>query len=110
MGHLPLQQYEAVEMADRTPKLKYRGVEVIAAGNACNAARALTSMRLLTAEAPARLPLAACDRPGYCRCVYRHFDDRRQGPRRENEHAEVPIQHSGRERRTWRGRRDSDYE
>jgi hypothetical protein len=97
-------------MADKTPKLKYRGVEVIAAGGACDAARALAHLRLLTADAPPRLPLAACDQPEGCKCIYRHFDDRRQGPRRENEHAQVPIPHSGRERRTWRGRRDTDYE
>jgi hypothetical protein len=97
-------------MADKTPKLNYRGVEVIAAPDACAAARELTNLRLLTADAPPRLPLAACDRPDSCRCIYRHFNDRRQGPRRENEHATVPVPHSGRERRTWRGRRDSDYE
>jgi hypothetical protein len=97
-------------MADTIPKLKYRGVEVIAAADACDAARTLTSMRLLTAEAPPRLPLVACDRPDRCRCIYRHFNDRRQGPRRESEQAKLPAPHQGRERRTWRGRRDSDYE
>jgi hypothetical protein len=97
-------------MPDQTPKLKYRGVEVIGAADACDAARALTKMRLLTAEAPPRLPLPACDRPHRCKCIYRHFNDRRQGPRRENEHAQLPVSHSGRERRKWRGRRDTDYE
>jgi hypothetical protein len=92
------------------PRLKYRGVEVVATGNACPPARALHSIRLLTADAPRQLPLRDCDRPGACRCIYRHFDDRRQGPRRENEHAQVPLAHLGPERRRWRGRRDSDYD
>jgi hypothetical protein len=90
--------------------LKFRGVEVIAAAGACAAARMLTGMRLLTAEAPRRLPLETCDRPAACRCIYRHFDERRQGPRREDDYAKVPLAHRGVERRTWRGRRDSDYE
>ena len=90
-------------------KLKYHCVEVIAGARACQVARQLKDLRLLSAEAP-RLPLATCDRPADCRCKYRHFDDRRQGPRRENEHATVPRPHTGLERRRWRGRRDSDYE
>jgi hypothetical protein len=100
-------------MVDRNyanPKLRFRGVEVVAAGDACQAARVLQGVRLLTVDAPRRLPLEGCDRPGACRCVYRHFDDRRAGPRRENEHAKIPLAHLGPERRKWRGRRDSDYD
>jgi len=92
------------------PRLKYRGVEIVTTGDACAAARALQGLRLLTANAPQRLPLQDCDRPAACRCIYRHFDDRRQGPRRENDHAQIPLSHLGPERRRWRGRRDSDYE
>ena len=96
-------------MVGGKPKLKYQCVEVIATASGCDAARSLKNLRILCAEAP-RLPLATCDRPANCTCVYRHFDDRRQGPRRENEHAVVPLAHRGPERRTWRGRRDRDYE
>jgi hypothetical protein len=96
-------------LARGSQRLKYRGVEVIATAGACTAARGLTKLRLLSVEAP-RLPLATCDRPSECRCVYRHFDDRRQGPRRENEHAILPLAHTGFERRRRPGRRDSDYE
>jgi hypothetical protein len=92
------------------PRLRFRGVEIVAAGGACPAARALHGVRLLTADAPRRLPLDDCDRPVACRCIYRHFDDRRTGPRRENEHAKIPLAHLGPERRKWRGRRDSDYD
>ena len=96
-------------MVGGKPRLKYQCVEVIAPADGCEAARALKNMRLLSAEAP-RLPLATCDRPSNCNCIYRHFDDRRQGPRRENEHATIAIAKKGPDRRTWRGRRDSDYE
>lgn len=95
-------------MIDRKPTLKYRGVEVIAAASACDAARSVKNVRLLSAEAP-RLPLATCDRPAICKCIYRHFDERRQGPRRENEHATVTFAHQGTEWRKRPGRRDSDY-
>lgn len=89
-------------------RLKYHCVEVIAPSGGCEAARALKSVRLLSSEAP-RLPLATCDHPATCKCVYRHFDDRRQGPRREAEHATLPPAHKGPERRKRLGRRDTDY-
>jgi hypothetical protein len=101
---------DSMDRSNARPTLKYRGVEVIASGDACPAARALQGLRLLTADAPRRLPLQDCDRPATCRCIYRHFVDRRQGPRRENEHAQIPLAHLGPERRHWRGRRDSDYD
>jgi hypothetical protein len=73
-------------MVGGKPRLKYRCVEVIAPATGCDAARLLKNTRLLSMEAP-RLPLSNCDRPADCKCIYRHFDDRRQGPRRDNEHA-----------------------
>jgi hypothetical protein len=96
-------------MVGGKPRLKYQCVEVLAPAGGCEAARSLKRIRLLSAEAP-RLPLATCDRPSTCNCTYRHFNDRRQGPRRDDEHATLPAGHKGPERRTWRGRRDSDYE
>jgi hypothetical protein len=96
-------------MVGGKPRLMYQCVEVIAPAGGCEAARGLKNMRLLSAEAP-RLPLATCDRPSNCNCIYRHFDDRRQGPRRENTHTTIAIAQKGPDRRTWRGRRDSDYE
>jgi hypothetical protein len=90
-------------------RLKYHCVEVIARTSACEAARSLKSIRVLSAEAPL-LPLKTCDRPADCKCIYRHFDDRRQGPRRENEHATIDFANRGVERRKRRGRREIDYE
>jgi len=51
-------------------------------GCACAAVLSIEAERFISDEAPA-LPLASCDDPAACRCVYRHFDDRRQGARRE---------------------------
>ena len=95
-------------MADEKPRLKYHCVEVLAGDGACEAARLLTNLRLLSAEAPL-LPLESCGHPASCKCVYRHFADRREGPRRQNEHARV-VSHRVEERRMQRGRRQTDYD
>jgi len=95
-------------MAGSKLRLKYHCVEVIAPGSGCAEARALKGVRLLSADAP-RLPLATCEQPSECKCIYRHFDDRRQGPRRYEEGAAVARRYSGPQRRKQRGRRESDY-
>jgi hypothetical protein len=95
-------------MPGTNSRLKYQCVEVIAAVNGCDAARSYKGIRLLSVDAP-RLPLATCDRPSECKCIYRHFSDRRQGPRRENDHATIRADHRGPERRKRLGRRDSDF-
>ncbi|RPH64129.1 MAG: hypothetical protein EHM89_02400 [Acidobacteria bacterium] len=94
-------------MVEGKPKLKYRGAEVIAAAGACDAALSLMNVRLLAAEVPL-LPLRTCDRPATCKCIYRHFDDRRRKFPRRGEHALVAFA-QGAERRKRRGRRESDY-
>jgi peptidoglycan/LPS O-acetylase OafA/YrhL len=103
----PTMQAEVIVMVDAKSRLKYRGAEVIAAAGACDAARSLKNVRLLSAEVPF-LPLKTCDRPPACKCVYRHFEDRRQGSRRENDGALVAVAHRGIERRRGVGRRESD--
>ena len=89
---------------------KYRGVEVIAGDGACDAARSLANLRLLSVDV-ALLPLTTCDRPATCKCKckckYRHFDDRRRKFARRVQHALMAAQ--GAERRQRRGRRESDY-
>jgi hypothetical protein len=92
-------------MVEGKPRLKYRGAEVIAAADACDAARSLMNVRLLAADVPL-LPLKTCDRPATCKCCYRHFDDRRRKFPRRVQHA---THYRGDERRVWRGRRESDY-
>jgi peptidoglycan/LPS O-acetylase OafA/YrhL len=103
----PRKRDEVTVMVDKKSKPRYRGAEVIATAGACDAARSLKNVRLLSGDVPV-LPLKTCDRPAACRCMYRHFDDRRQGPRREFERALVPFDR-GAERRKRLGRRDSDY-
>ena len=97
-------------MAEGKPRLKHRGAEVIAAADACDAARSLTKLRLQSADIPL-LPLKTCDRPATCKCKYRHFDDRRRKFPRREEHALNALMACtpGVERRTRRGRRESDY-
>ena len=93
-------------MVEGKPRLKHRGAEVIAAEGACDAARSLTNLRLLSADVPP-LPLKTCDRPATCKCKYRHFDDRRRKFPRRVPHATA---YRGVEQRVRRGRRDRDYE
>jgi hypothetical protein len=75
--------------------------------NGCEAAKSLQDVRLLSLEAP-RLPLASCTHPAECRCTYRHFDDRRMGPRRARERNELSDPWSATDRRRSIGRRSTD--
>jgi hypothetical protein len=81
---------------------------------ACQACQFMKSARFLSSDAPL-LPLQGCTQPKTCSCRYRHFSDRRTGPRRSAErelyqsalarHAETVLE---RERRVSKGRRASD--
>lgn len=90
-------------------RLRYHCVSVVGGPNACAAAKEAALVRLLSADAP-RLPMKNCDRPHLCDCRYRHFDDRRQGPRRAADEGRPTKPHETKERRRSLGRRDSDYE
>jgi hypothetical protein len=97
-------------MAGGNPRLRYHCVEVIAGPHACAAAQALRGQRVLSADAP-RLPLATCDRSPDCGCIYRHFDDRRMGPRRARERGRLAGPWVNTERRKrGLGRREVDYD
>ena len=87
--------------------MKYHCVEVVAGAHACAAAKALEHVKLLSADAP-KLPLATCAWPMECDCTYVHFDDRRQGSRRSDEHVINAIAYTVDERRSRRGRRVTD--
>jgi hypothetical protein len=74
---------------------------------ACDAAQACKGKRFLSSNAPL-LPLAGCD-VMRCDCRYRHYDDRRAGPRRQDEKSVVPVPSRDHiNRRTRRGRRTID--
>lgn len=94
-------------MPEQAPRLRFHCVSVVAGANACPAALAFTTSRLLSAQAP-RLPLASCDRPDLCYCGFRHFDDRRVGVRRARERGELADPWAVTERRRQRGRRAMD--
>jgi hypothetical protein len=86
----------------------FHAVEIHLRRSACDAARQVSGRRYLSAEAPL-LPLADCDQPTLCSCRYRHYSDRRDGPRRD---AEVGLPGKGakrgHERRCTQGRRLED--
>lgn len=62
----------------------YRGVQVLAHGEACcQAVKSIADERFLLEEAP-MLPLPTCDAET-CHCTYRRFDDRRSDIRRTSD-------------------------
>ena len=89
---------------------RWNAVSIVGGVRACVAARTVKGQRFLATAAP-RLPLPECTTPGECRCVYRKFDDRRAGPRREAEVSGLRRPAApGQERRNRRGRRSTDHE
>jgi hypothetical protein len=90
-------------------KSPWRAVSVVAKGKACSSALALKGVRTLCREA-SRLPLSDCTNPDTCICVFRKFDDRRAGPRRnEDETGPRKYVQPPNDKRAKRGRRKSDY-
>jgi hypothetical protein len=89
-------------------KQAWHAVTICTPGHACDAANALKGHRFLSKEAP-RLPLKGCPSPEFCRCTYRHYSDRRAGPRRASDKGELRTAPIG-ERRSSRGRRTTDRE
>ena len=84
----------------------WHAVSIVGASDACPSVSELRSRRFLPQDAP-RLPMLNCAWPLRCRCVYRHYADRRATPRRASElgrpwRAVVP------ERRQVHGRRADD--
>lgn len=85
----------------------FHGIEVIACADACEAARNIAGHRYLSDEAP-RLPMEACTNPLGCKCVYRHYRDRRTDVRRESD-VGLPVRDVPHElRRRAGGRRITD--
>jgi len=80
----------------------------------CRASVLLRQTRFLSHQAPP-LPLQGCTLPKTCKCKYRHFSDRRSGPRRATESElfqNALSRHTAaqwaQERRSQRGRRATD--
>jgi hypothetical protein len=92
----------------------WHAVSIVATKPACQACVNLKNVRFLAREAPS-LPLRDCQNPGGCKCVFKHFGDRRAGPRRSTERlsyqsaVSAPIVRNVPENRRRRaGRRASD--
>jgi hypothetical protein len=90
------------------PCAKWHAVAVVLHDSSCAAAALCRNSRFLSKEAP-KLPLPGCSHPEACRCTYRHFEDRRNGPRRTEDvggglRADKPEVN----RRKQRGRRARD--
>ena len=93
----------------------WHAVAVSSGKPCCRASVVARNVRYLSTEAPP-LPLAGCTQPQGCLCKYRHFNDRRAGPRRTTDSelfknalsrhvvAKLTIE----ERRMTKGRRATD--
>lgn len=85
----------------------FHGVAVRPRGDdCCKAVNALGTERFLSEDAPL-LPLAECSDPQRCRCVYEHFDERRDNLRRETD-VGMPQRLHPEEKRAGHGRRITD--
>jgi len=87
----------------------WHAVAIRTGGHACRAAEEAAGTRYLATDAPL-LPLRNCDRSEHCECRYRHYPDRRAGPRRKSDGAPptaAPSTDQG-DRRTFDGRREDD--
>jgi hypothetical protein len=93
----------------RRPKEPWHAVSIVPRGKACEQAIGLREKRFLSKEAPT-LPLGDCPHKETCSCVYKHYADRREGPRRMEEREGVRMGRPETERRGGRGRRREDGE
>lgn len=84
---------------------EFHAVSIKPGPDACDAVNAIQGTRFLSKEAP-QLPLPEC-MSGDCRCTYEHFDDRRDGARRDSD-VGLPSATPGVNRRRNRGRRTPD--
>ena len=101
-----MKRRKTVSLSGSVNKL-FHGVAVRSRGDrCCDAVKALSGQRFLSEEAPL-LPLAECSNPQGCRCVYEHFDERRDNLRRESDIG-LPVRTYPEEKREGHGRRITD--
>jgi hypothetical protein len=94
---------------------KWHAVSVSGGPTCCRIAILARNARFLSTEAPP-LPLAGCSQPASCVCKYKHYSDRRVGPRRRTDsdiYKNALSPHVVRrltfdDRRTSKGRRADD--
>jgi len=81
---------------------------VVLHNTSCAAAALSRNKRFLSKDAP-HLPLPECPNRNTCRCVYKHFEDRRSNPRRSADmNGPLPSEAPKSNRRVTRGRRARD--
>jgi len=93
----------------------WHAVAISTGVSCCKASVFLRQTRFLSSQAPP-LPLQGCSQPKSCVCKYKHFGDRRNGPRRVTESElfkNALSRHTAaawtqQERRARRGRRATD--
>ncbi len=84
----------------------FHGIAVEPGDTACEAVKQITGHRFLSEDAP-RLPLDQCQCVQDCRCVYRHFSDRRTQVRRDADMG-LPRRDVPGDQRAGTGRRVTD--
>jgi hypothetical protein len=102
----PAQARLVKQSQPKPPANPYHAVAVIPGPGACASAHRFAGARYLSSRAP-RLPLPSCD-AAECKCRFKHFNDRRVGPRRRADVGFMPGTFNGAERRQSRGRRAED--
>jgi hypothetical protein len=99
-------EHSVREKVRRVSRHRWHAVTIAAPANACEAAQACKGKRFLSGDAPL-LPLRECDAKR-CECRYRHYEDRRGDPRRQDSKVAAPQGREQTNRRASRGRRASD--
>jgi len=83
----------------------YRAVSIYSRDlTLCEAAKRIDGHKFLAAHAP-ELPLGGCTQPKGCTCRYRHFQDRRQDTRRDEDYGLPSRNYVVNERRSRGDRR-----
>lgn len=95
---------QPTERDEEVPDPRYLAVSFSLPADACDAAKALVGKRFLATETPI-FPIDGCD-VASCSCGYRHYNDRREGPRRSLEIGISTQYRNGDERRNLTDRRD----
>jgi len=88
----------------------WHAVGIVAGKECCEAVRGLRGRRYLSRTEAPQLPLPDCTQAASCRCTYRHYTDRRAGPRRGEEQSGLRKAAPSVEHRARRGRRDPDFD
>lgn len=87
---------------DVTATSKFHAVSINCSNNACDAAKALVDVRLLSSEAPP-LPLSECDASD-CQCRFVHYKDRRSNRDRRDGYSQALGGDTGKFRKEQRRR------